>query len=483
MTVLVIGCGYVGERVADLLHDARHQVTGVTRAEDSARRLAAVKPYGVRACDISDAGSLRLLAMEPATVVHCASSNRGGAEMYRKVYFDGCRNLAAAFPDARLVFCSSTSVYPQSDGSWVTEEDDATPERETSRILRESEDFVLGRNGCVARLAGIYGPGRSFVLKSFLEGTATIEGGGGEGRWLNQIHREDAARALAHLAAGAYTGVFNVADDMPIAQRGCFERLAVRFNKPLPPSTPPDSTRKRAWTSKRVSNAKLRATGWSARYPSYLDALEDDASLVPSILAQLGHVQRQEPGTGNQETRGNATNIVLVGLMGSGKTTVGRIAAHTLGFEFVDTDQLIIEDAGRSIPEIFAAEGEEGFRRRETAALRSLAGRDRLVIATGGGIVTRPENLAVLRQLGFVVWLDAGIETLRRRTAHSQDRPLLNDPDPLSKLRSLHETRSPLYLGVSDLRIITDDLSLDDAAYGLVESARVHFSSRSQLRR
>lgn len=478
MTVLVIGCGYVGERVADLLHEARHEVTGVTRSEPSARRLAAVKPYQVHACDVGDAASLRLLDPHPGTVIHCASSNRGGAESYRKIYLDGCRHLAAAFPDAHLVFCSSTSVYPQTDGSWVTEEAEATPERETSRILRETEDLVAEHKGCVARLAGIYGPGRSFVLKSFLEGTAVIEGGGGEGRWLNQIHREDAARALAHLAEGARRGVFNVVDDTPLTQRACFEQLAARFDRPMPPATPPVTSRKRAWTSKRVSNAKLRATGWSPQYPSYLDALEQDAALVPSILAQLGSAPNQEPRTKNPETRTSATNIVLVGLMGSGKTAVGRIAAHTLGFDFVDTDHLVIEAAERSIPDIFATEGEEGFRRRETAALKSLAGRDRTVIATGGGIVTRPENLELLRRLGFVVWLDAGIETLRRRTAHSQDRPLLNDPDPLSKLRSLLEIRSPLYRSVSDLRITTDDLSLDDAAYGLVESARVHFSSR-----
>jgi shikimate kinase/nucleoside-diphosphate-sugar epimerase len=476
MKVLVVGCGYVGARAADLLHAEGHEVTGLTHTEDSARRLAAVKPYAVRAADVADATSLRALATEPATVIHCASSNRGGAEMYRKVYLDGCRNLAAAFPDARLLFCSSTSVYPQADGSWITEADDATPERETSRVLRAAEDLVLQRGGCVARLAGIYGPGRSFLLKNFLEGTAAIEGNEGEGRWLNQIHREDAAAALLHLAEGARAGVFNVADNQPLTQRKCYERLAARFQRPLPPATPPNTGRKRAWTSKRISNAKLRATGWTPQFPDYLAALEHDADLVPSILAQVAGAVHTDPM--GEKTPG-ATNIVLIGLMGSGKTTVGRIAAHILGFDFVDTDHLIVTGAGKSIPEIFATEGEEGFRRRETAALKSLAGRTRFVIATGGGIVTRPENLPVLRQLGFVVWLNAEIETLRRRTAHSHDRPLLQGVDPLVKLHALHETRAPLYQGVCDLKISTDELSLDDAAYGLAESARVHFNSRA----
>src|SRR4051812_17359313 len=99
-------------------------------------------------------------------------------------------------------------------------------------------------------------------------------------------------------------------------------------------------------------------------------------------------------------------NVVLIGLMGSGKSTIGRLVAHSLGFEFVDTDHLIIEAAHRNIPQIFASEGEEGFRQRETEALRSLDGKQGNVIATGGGIVTVPENLELLRQLGFVVWLN-----------------------------------------------------------------------------
>ncbi len=467
MKVLVIGCGYVGERVADLLEEAGHDVTGVTHSEESASRLAEVKPYAVRACDASEASSVRALGAEPATVIHCASSNRGGAEVYRKIYLDGCRNLAAAFPDSALIFCSSTSVYPQTDGSSVTEESDATPDRETSRILRESEDFVLGRNGCVARLAGIYGPGRSFVLKNFIEGTATIEGGNDEGRWLNQIHREDAARALMHLAATGHQGIFNVADNTPLVQRFCFERLAARFGKSLPPVVPPDATRKRAWTSKRVSNAKLRAAGWSPLFEDYFAGLENDPALVPSIMTQVAK--------SNAELA-KPVNIVLIGLMGSGKSAVGRLAAQSLGFEFVDTDQLVASSAGKTIPEIFASEGEAGFRKRESATLHSLIGRQHHVIATGGGIVTQPENLPLLKRLGFVVWLNAGIETLRRRTSRSHDRPLLRTADPAATLCELLAARAPLYDNASELKITTDDLSLQDAAYGLAESARVHFN-------
>lgn len=290
--ILIIGCGYVGERVADLLHAQGHEVTGVTHSADSAARLAQAKAYRVLACDVSDCSAVQELAtglaVQPHTVLHCASSNRGGAEMYRKVHVQGCTHLHEHFPTARLLFTSSSSVYPQTDGSPVTEDSDATPDRETSQLLRATEDFVLAQGGSAARLAGIYGPGRSFVLKNFLEGTAAIEGNEGNGRCLNQIHREDAASALVHLITGSHRGIFNVVDDSPMTQRECFAELAKRFDRPMPPVTAPDMSRKRAWTHKRLVNAKLRGSGWQPRFPSYFTALDEDPLLVPSILAQVG---------------------------------------------------------------------------------------------------------------------------------------------------------------------------------------------------
>jgi nucleoside-diphosphate-sugar epimerase len=289
---LIIGCGYVGERVADMLDQQRHEVIGLTHSSDSAGRLSAAKPYQVHACDVSSWEAVDQLAEKlcavPDTIIHCASSNRGGAEAYRKVYLEGCANLWEWFPAAPFCFTSSSSVYPQTDGSTVSEESDASPDRETSRLLRETEDLVLSRGGCVARLAGIYGPGRSFVLKNFLEGTASIEGNDGNGRCLNQIHRDDAATALVHLVTTRQQGIFNVVDDVPMTQRECFTVLSRRFDKPLPLIAEPDMNRKRAWTNKRLSNSKLRSTGWTPRYPSYFDALDRDAELVPSILAQVG---------------------------------------------------------------------------------------------------------------------------------------------------------------------------------------------------
>jgi shikimate kinase/nucleoside-diphosphate-sugar epimerase len=467
MTILIAGCGFVGERLADLLHEAGHTVIGLTHSPESAARLAEAKPWRVKACDISDAASVQTLAQPVDVVVHCASSNRGGADVYRAVYERGMSNLANTFPQATLVFTSSTSVYAQNDGSTVTEESPAVPDRETGQILRSTEDFVVARGGIVARLAGIYGPGRSFVLKNLLEGKSAIEGYEGTGRAINQIHREDAASALKHLIESKSSGTFNVVDDAPCTQRECFDWLCPLFNLPLPPETPPNPDRKRGNTHKFVSNAKLKATGWTALYPSYRDAIHHDPLLASSILdlvmTDTGHVPR-------------SPNIIIIGLMGCGKSTVGRIVAGKIGFHFIDTDHLITDEAKCSIPRIFEREGEAGFRVRESAALRSLLGKRGCVIATGGGIITQPHNLPLLRHLGYIVWLDADVLTLARRTASNHDRPLLNDEDPKVKLERLLTVRKPIYKQLADLRIQTDDLTPQETSYGVAESASVWFA-------
>jgi nucleoside-diphosphate-sugar epimerase len=110
------------------------------------------------------------------------------------------------------------------------------------------------------------------ILKKFLSGEAAIEEDGR--RFLNQIHRDDAARAIFHLAAIKVTGVFNVCDSTPLTQLGCYEKLSGIFSRPLPPSGPRDLNRKRGWTHKQVSNEKLRTTGWQPHFPSFLAAAE-----------------------------------------------------------------------------------------------------------------------------------------------------------------------------------------------------------------
>lgn len=474
MKVLVAGCGFVGERAADQLHAAGHEVIGLTHSPESAARLASIKPWRTESCDISNRDSVAALAakLNASSInafVHCASSSRGGAEMYQTVYVDGMRHLTTAFPQAFALYTSSTSVYPQASGETVDETSAAEPDRDTGRLLREAETIALSANGAVARLAGIYGPGRSFVLKNLLEGKAAIEGNNGQGRMLNQIHADDAAAALVHIVTQRMSGIFNVVDDAQMTQRQCLERLCMTFGVKLPSEREPDPNRKRGWSHKRVSNTKLHSTGWNPRYASYFDALRDDAELVSSIL-NLVHAAGEVPLL-------RQPNILLIGLMGSGKTTVGRIVAQMIGFQFVDTDAMIVETAGKTIPEIFAAEGEAGFRLRESAALRSLLGRRGCVIATGGGIITQPRNLPILRHLGYIVWLDADPERLARRTAMNNNRPLLaGEEDPKAKLERLLVERKPLYKSMADLRIQTAELTPQETAYGVMESARVFFA-------
>ena len=142
-------------------------------------------------------------------------------------------------------------------------------------------------------------------------------------------------------------------------------------------------------------------------------------------------------------------NIFPVGLMGAGKSTVGRILARRLSKRFVDTDHEIEKRNGVTIPVIFEIEGEEGFRRREQELLADLAQEQGLVLSTGGGIVLKSENREVLRNHGFVVYLNARPELLADRTKHDRSRPLLNVEDPLTRLRELHAVRDPLYREVA----------------------------------
>jgi nucleoside-diphosphate-sugar epimerase len=267
--LLLIGHGYLGQAVTREFRSHGWEVATATLSGGDESI----------ACDVANPNDVDQL---PAAdfIVHCAASGRGGAEAYQRVYVDGCRNLAEKFPGIPLLFTSSTSVYAQTDGSVVSEKSPAVPDRETGQLLLDAENVVISAGGLVARLAGIYGPGRSVILRKFLAGEAVIEEDGR--RFLNQIHRDDAARAVFHLATMdplPRGEIYNVSDSTPLTQLACYEKLSEIFSRPLPPSGPRDLNRKRGWTHKQVSNAKLRATGWQPQFPSFLDA----ASGLPAI--------------------------------------------------------------------------------------------------------------------------------------------------------------------------------------------------------
>jgi shikimate kinase len=166
-------------------------------------------------------------------------------------------------------------------------------------------------------------------------------------------------------------------------------------------------------------------------------------------------------------------NLILIGFMGTGKTTIGKRVARSLGYRFVDTDQLIAKKAGKGIPAIFADEGEEAFRQLETEVLRECAAGERQVISTGGGIVTRPENRELLMASGYVVWLKAAPDTIYQRVRRSRDRPLLRTPDPQATIAELLGQRNGLYEASQHLTIVTDGLTPEETAFGVSESAQL----------
>ena len=144
-------------------------------------------------------------------------------------------------------------------------------------------------------------------------------------------------------------------------------------------------------------------------------------------------------------------NVYLVGLMGAGKTTLGRSLARRLALDFVDSDREIEARTGVSIPTIFEIEGEEGFRRREAAVIEELSHLSGQVVATGGGAVLRAENRANIKASGYVVYHNVPPQILWERTRHDRNRPLLRVADPLARLNELFTQRDPYYREVADL--------------------------------
>lgn len=290
--LLIVGCGYVGVATADLFHQNGWAVDGWTASAASAQELAN-KPYRVRALDVTDLAAVKREQDDYDAMIQCVSSRGGDANDYRKIYLGGARNLSIVFDKALLLFTSSTSVYAQRDGEWVSELSPSDPERETARVLRETEDLVLGARGVIARLGGIYGPGRSALLRKLLAGTAAINPE--EPRYLNQVHRDDVASALFLLVAqnldhtttppAPAIGIFNVTDNRPLTERECYEWLASHLARAVPPTGKTGAERKRGNTNKRVSSEKLLALNWSPRFPDFRAGMRE--SVLPN-LAKYG---------------------------------------------------------------------------------------------------------------------------------------------------------------------------------------------------
>jgi shikimate kinase len=165
----------------------------------------------------------------------------------------------------------------------------------------------------------------------------------------------------------------------------------------------------------------------------------------------------------------SSRNLFLVGLMGAGKTTVGRQLARRLGKTFYDTDHEIERRTGVRVALIFEIEGEAGFRAREAQVVEALTALDGVVLATGGGAVLDPANRARLASRGLVIYLRAQPRDLHYRTRHDKSRPLLANADPLARLEELHRARDPLYREVADLVVETGRQSVGHLVESLLK--------------
>ena len=167
-------------------------------------------------------------------------------------------------------------------------------------------------------------------------------------------------------------------------------------------------------------------------------------------------------------------NIILIGPMGSGKTSTGRMLAKEMGYAFADTDEEVIKRTGVSIAYIFDVEGEEGFRKRECLALKECLNDNNTILSTGGGIVLSKENRDLLQDRGTVVYLQTSIRFQVKRTASTNNRPLLQKKDPEETLEKLMLTRAPLYEEIADITIMTDNKSLQEMSKEIQRAINEH---------
>lgn len=165
--------------------------------------------------------------------------------------------------------------------------------------------------------------------------------------------------------------------------------------------------------------------------------------------------------------------LILIGMMGAGKSTVGRLLARAIGCEFVDADREIEARSGVSISTIFELEGESGFRKRETAMIDELSRREGVVLATGGGVVLSADNRKRLRERGLVIYLQATADEITRRTANDRDRPLLQTADPRARIVELLREREPLYLETAHLSFPSPSANPRRLVKRILDDARV----------
>ncbi len=183
---------------------------------------------------------------------------------------------------------------------------------------------------------------------------------------------------------------------------------------------------------------------------------------------------------GDNNRKMKSGNLILVGMMGSGKTTIGRTLSRHLDKIFIDSDEEIVKRTGVTIPHIFDVEGEQGFRHRESAIISELCEEGNIVLATGGGVVLTELNRELLGANGIVIYLKASVHDLWLRTRHDKNRPLLQTGNPHDKLRELLQQRDPLYRQVADIVIQSGKQSANSLLLQLLDEIEKYKKSRGE---
>ena len=173
-------------------------------------------------------------------------------------------------------------------------------------------------------------------------------------------------------------------------------------------------------------------------------------------------------------------SIVLIGMMGAGKSSVGRCLERRTGLTLLDTDEIVSSKFGMSIPEIFAKHGETKFREAEAKAVRAMAIPKKTIIVTGGGIVLQQENVELLRRMGVIVWLDGNEDTLFARASRRRNRPLLQTKNPRKTFSQIFDARRSLYADIADVRVDTSVLTDEEVSVAILSKlGKVNPGARS----
>lgn len=271
MTVVLAGCGDLGTEAALRFASLGHRVIGL-------RRSAHLLPDAIEGVSVDLSTTRPTLPADTEVVVVALSAGSRDVDTYRASYVDGLRNVLDALDeagaaDARVLFVSSTAVYDVDDGSVVDEATAATGASPTAEVILEAEALLHERrpDGIVFRLGGIYGPGRERLIEQVRGGEARSAEPAGSSPHTNRIHRDDAAAAIVHLTTtpGVTDDLYVGVDDEPSRLDDVLAFVAGELGLPVPPSAPPRG--RQAGGDKRLSNARLRGTGFTFAYPTHRD--------------------------------------------------------------------------------------------------------------------------------------------------------------------------------------------------------------------